>query len=40
MYPHFFYGKTGLTGYDGNIVPDFIDAIQLKNYVFRLKKEC
>lgn len=40
MYPHFFYGKTGLTGYDGSIVPDFIDAIQLKNYVFRLKKEC
>lgn len=40
VYPHYFYGKTGLVGYDGNIVPDFVDAIQLKGYQFRLKKEC
>lgn len=37
---HYFYGKTSPLGYDGIIYPDFVDAIQLRNFQFRLKKEC
>lgn len=35
-YDHYFYGKTGLVGYEQDEYPDHIDAIQLKNYQFRL----
>ena len=35
---HYFYGKEGIVGYEGLIFPDFIDAIQLKNYKFRISK--
>lgn len=40
MYVHYFYGKTGIVGYESGIFPDHVDAIQLKNYQFRVKKEC
>lgn len=40
VYVHYFYGKTGIVGYESGIFPDHVDAIQLKNYQFRVKKEC
>jgi len=40
VYPHYFYGKTGIVGYESGIFPDHVDAIQLKSNEFRLKKEC
>lgn len=40
MTPHYFYGKTGIDGYESGIYPDHVDAISLNNFVFRLKKEC
>lgn len=33
---HYFYGKTGLYGTDGNIFEDSVDAIQLTNFQFRI----
>lgn len=38
LYIHYFYGKEGVTGYEGLIFPDFIDAMQLKNYKFRISQ--
>lgn len=35
-YDHYFYGKTGLVGYEQDEYPDHVDAIQLKNFQFRL----
>jgi len=40
MTPHYFYGVSGLNGYDGLIIPDHIDAIQLQNYKFRISEHC
>lgn len=40
MQPHYFYGKTGIDGYESGIFPDHVDAISLNNFVFRLKKQC
>lgn len=40
MIIHYFYGKTGLTGYEQGIYPDHVDAIQLKNFQFRLTNNC
>ena len=37
---HYFYGTTGINGYDGAIFPDHVDAIQLTNYRFRISKNC
>jgi len=37
---HYFYGKTGLTGYDSGEYPDHVDAIQLRNFQFRLTNNC
>ena len=39
---HYFYGKQGLYGGDGNIFNDSVDAIQLLNFQFRLSnnKQC
>jgi len=39
MYPHYFYGKTGIIGYEEGIFPDHVDAIQLKNIQFRIFKQ-
>lgn len=38
VYIHYFYGKEGVNGYENLIFPDFVDAIQLKNYKFRISK--
>ena len=35
---HYFYGKSGLYGTDGNIFEDSVDAIQLTNYEFIIIK--
>lgn len=39
---HYFYGKQGLYGSEGNIFNDSVDAIQLLNFQFRLSnnKQC
>ena len=39
---HYFYGKQGIYGYDGDVFNDSVDAIQLLNFQFRLsnKKQC
>lgn len=37
---HYFYGKTGLVGYESGEYPDHVDAIQLKNFQFRLTNNC
>jgi len=37
---HYFYGKTGLNGYEEGIYPDHVDAIQLRNFQFRIKNNC
>jgi hypothetical protein len=36
MYPHYFYGKTGIIGHEDGTFPDHVDAIQLKNIQFRI----
>ena len=36
---HYFYGDTGVEGYDGAKFPDHVDVIQLKNFQFRLLKQ-
>jgi len=33
---HYFYGKQGLYGTDGNVFEDAVDAIQLLNFKFRI----
>ncbi len=33
---HYFYGNTGFAGYDGEIYPDHLDAIQLTDFKFRI----
>lgn len=33
---HYFYGETGIQGYEGLIFPNFIDAIQLRGFKFRI----
>jgi hypothetical protein len=37
---HYFYGRSGLNGYEGTIFPDHIDAIQLQGYRFRITSQC
>ena len=37
---HYFYGDTGLSGYDSGKFPDHVDAIQLNNYKFSLTNNC
>jgi hypothetical protein len=37
---HYFYGKSGLYGYDGNKLPDYIDAIELNNFQIRIFNKC
>jgi hypothetical protein len=39
---HYFYGKQGLYGSEGNLFNDSVDAIQLLNFQFRLSnnKQC
>ncbi len=36
LFPHYFYGKTGIIGHDGALFPDHVDAIQIKNTEFRI----
>ena len=39
-YFHYFYGETGLIGYDGQNFTQPVDAIQLKNFKIRMSKNC
>lgn len=39
-YFHYFYGETGLIGYDGQNFTQPVDAIQLKNFQIRMSKNC
>lgn len=33
---HYFYGTTGVNGYEGEIFPAHVDVIQLRNFQFRI----
>lgn len=35
--PHYFYGNTGISGYEGEVFPEHVDAIHLLNFQFRIK---
>jgi hypothetical protein len=37
---HYFYGKSGLYGYEGTTLPDCIDAIELNNFQIRIFNTC
>ncbi len=37
---HYSYGKEGIYGYDGSILPDYIDAIELNNFQIRIFNKC
>lgn len=37
---HYFYGTSGINGYEGVLFPDHVDAIQLINYKFRISNNC
>lgn len=34
--PHYFYGNTGISGYEGEVFPEHVDAIHLRNFQFRI----
>lgn len=33
---HYFYGNTGVNGYEGEVFPAHVDVIQLRNFQFRI----
>lgn len=37
---HYFYGETGLNGYEAQKFTQAVDAIQLKNFQFKMSKNC
>ncbi len=37
---HYFYGETGLKGYEAHKFTQSVDAIQLKNFQFKMSRNC
>ena len=35
---HYFFGNSGIYGIDGNVFSDAVDALELKNFQFRVSK--
>lgn len=36
VHAHYFFGNSGIYGIDGNVFSDAVDALELKNFQFRL----